>query len=198
MNDEEKKAQEAVEAEAKAKAEAEAEAAKSSSTEEKDYKAIAEANEALALAEKARADAAEALIVKNKSIAKRQDNKDETEPLTEEKVNEIVKNALASAKAEDASPEVVALKEANEKLAIQRAKTAEVVRALKASDGKRTDTATTHFDGEKGIEPKLPDNSPLKEFKFEGNGIYSQKLKSGKTMFKNVNAGPGQPKTWIA
>lgn len=187
MNEEEIKAKEAAEAEA-ARLAAEAEAA-SSSTEEIDYKVIAEANEALAKAEAARADAAEALIVKNKAIEKRQVNP----TLTEERVLELIKTATK----EEASPEALALEEATKNLAIAKAKTAEIARSLKAKEGTRSDSANTHFDGEKGTAPKLQDNSPLKEFKYEGNGIYSQKLKSGKTMYKNQNAGPGQPKTWV-
>lgn len=172
----------------------------SSSTEDTtDYKAIAEAEKARAdAAEEARL-AAEALIVKNKAIAKRQENKEgEQQPLTEDKVAEIVKNVLASTKAEDDSPEAKALEEANKKLAETKAKLAEVARAQQSSEQKRSDSATTHFDGSKVTAPKIAENSPLKDFKYEGNGIYSQKLSSGKTMFKNTNAGPGQPKTWIA
>lgn len=198
MSEEEKKAQEVAEAEAKAKAEEEAKATESSSTEETDYKAIAEANEALALAEKARADAAEALIVKNKAIAKRQENKDgESETLTEDKVTEIVKNLIASTKSEEESPESKALVAAEQAAKEARAKVAELGRALKAKDTVSKDIATTHRDGEVVTAPKLPENSPLKEFTHIGNGVYSLKLKNGKTMFKNTNAGPGQPKTWI-
>src|SRR3990172_4657249 len=86
----------AAEAEA-AKAQAEADALALSN--EIDYKALAEA-------EKARADAAEALIVKNKNIDKR------TEPLTEERVLELI--TLAKENAD--SPEVKALEEAQRKL----------------------------------------------------------------------------------
>jgi hypothetical protein len=196
MNEEEKKAQEAVEAEAAAQAAAEAEAAKGSSTEEVDYKALAEAEKARAdAAEEARL-AAEALIVKNKAIAKRTENKDGEQPtLTEEKVLEMIK--LATAK-EDESPEAKALEEANKKVAEAKAKLAEIARAQKAKELARSDTAGTHFDGQLGTEPKLPDNSPLKTFKYEGNGIYSLKLASGKTMFKNTKPGPGQASSWIA
>lgn len=195
MDEAEKKAAEekaAAEAEAKAKAEAEvkAKAEEEALSKEIDYKALAEAQEARALA-------AEALIVKNKAIAKRAETKEgEDTGLTEERVLELIKTATA--KNEDDSVEAKALEEANKRLKELQAKNTEIVRAFKAKDGVSKDTATTQRDGEKGTEPKLPDNSPLKAFKYEGNGIYSQKLASGKTMFKNVNAGPGQPKSWIA
>ena len=197
MNEEEKKLAEeaaAAEAEGKAKAEAEAKAAEEAlSKEEIDYKALADA-------EKARADAAEALIVKNKALVKREEKKndDGTEPLTEEKVAEIVQKALAQSKETDDSPEAKAYAEAQAKVKELQAKNSEIARALKAKDSISKDSATTHRDGEQGTDPKLPDNSPLKAFKHEGNGVYSLKLASGKTMFKNVNAGPGQPKSWIA
>lgn len=162
-------------------------------SQEIDYKALADA-------EKARADAAEALIIKNKSMAKREEKKndDETTPLTEEKVAEIVAKALAQSKETDDSPEAKAYAEAQAKVKELQTKNGEIARALKAKEGVSKDSATTHRDGEKGTDPKLPENSPLKAFKHEGNGIYSLKLASGKTMFKNVNAGPGQPKSWIA
>lgn len=165
----------------------------SSSTGEIDYKALADA-------EKARADAAEALIIKNKALAKREEKKTDEAPtaITEEKIAEIVLKTLAQTKETDDSPEATAYAQAQAKVKELQAKNAEIARALKAKDTTVSDTATTHRDGEKGTEPKLPDNSPLKAFKYEGNGIYSQKLASGKTMFKNVNAGPGQPKSWIA
>ena len=158
-------------------------------SQEIDYKALADA-------EKARADAAEALIVKNKAIAKRAENKgEENTGLTEERVIELIKTATV--KNEDDSVEARAYAEAQAKVKELQAKNAEIARALKAKDGLSKDTATTQRDGEKGTDPKLPENSPLKAFKYEGNGIYSQKLASGKTMFKNVNPGPGQPKTWV-
>ncbi len=162
----------------------------SSSTEEIDYKALADA-------EKARADAAEALIVKNKAIAKRAEHKEgEDSLLTEERVIELIKSATV--KNEDDSVEAKVYAEAQAKVKELQAKNIEIARALKAKDGVSKDTATTQMDGEKGTEPKLPDNSPLKAFKYEGNGVYSQKLSSGKTMFKNTLAGPGQPKSWLA
>lgn len=196
MDEAEKKLAEeaaAAEAEGKAKAEAEAKVAEEALSKEIDYKALADA-------EKARADAAEALIVKNKAIAKREEKKndDGTEPLTEEKVAEIVAKALAQSKETDDSPEAKAYADAQAKVKELQAKNSEIARALKAKDGVSKDPATTHRDGEKGVDPKLPDNSPLKAFKHEGNGIYTLKLASGKTMFKNLNAGPGQPKSWIA
>lgn len=155
-----------------------------------DYKALADA-------EKARADAAEALIVKNKAIAKREVVKEgEVSTLTEERVLELIKTNTV--KNEDDSVEARAYTDAQAKVKELLAKNAEIARALKAKDGLSKDTATTQRDGEKGTDPKLPENSPLKAFKYEGNGIYSQKLSSGKTMFKNTLAAPGQPKTWLA
>lgn len=197
MNEEEKKAAEQAqalaEAEALADAEAKAKAEEEALSKEVDYKALADA-------EKARADAAEALIIKNKAIAKREEKKndDGPDPLTEEKVAEIVAKALAQSKETDDSPEAKAYAEAQAKVKELQAKNAEIARALKSKNTASNNSATTHFDGQKGTEPKLPENSPLKEFTHIGNGVYSLKLKSGKTMFKNTNPGPGQPKTWVA
>ena len=47
------------------------------------------------------------------------------------------------------------------------------------------------------VEPKLADNSPLKNFKYVGNGVYVFKLSSGKLLYKNPKAKPGERKTWI-
>lgn len=163
------------------------------SQEEVDYKALAEA-------EKARADAAEALIVKNKALAKRNETKPEGEPqaLTEEKVVELIKKVVTTSKEDsDDSPEAKAYADAQAKVRELQAKNAELGRAQKAKDGVSKDSATTHRDGEAGTEPKLPDNSPLKAYKYEGNGIYSIKLASGKTMFKNTKVKPGQPSSWV-
>lgn len=74
---------------------------------------------------------------------------------------------------------------------------AELKRALKSKEGISSDDANTHFDGQKKDDPKLPENSPLKEYKYMGKGIYAKKLKSGKTIFKNTRAISGQPKMWI-
>lgn len=73
----------------------------------------------------------------------------------------------------------------------------ELKRALKSKEGISNDDANTHFDGQKKDEPKLPENSPLKEYKYMGKGIYAKKLKSGKTIFKNTRATPGTAKMWI-
>ena len=83
--EEEKLAEEAAaaEAEAQAKADEEAKAAEALLQEQEiDYKTLAEA-------EKVRADAAEALIIKNKNIAKRQEGKEGEILLTEERVLEL-------------------------------------------------------------------------------------------------------------
>lgn len=193
MNEEEKKAQEAAEAE-------KAEAAEDLSQKEVDYKVIAEANEELAKAEKARADAAEALIIKNKALQKREEKKNdnESEALTEDKVAEIVQKTLAQAKENNDSPEAKALEEANKKLAEIQAKNAEIIRAQKAKETISKDSAQTVVDAEKGVEPKLEANSPLKEYKFMGNGVYSQKLASGKTHYVRNPKVPGLPNSWVA
>jgi hypothetical protein len=159
----------------------------SSSTEEVDYKALADA-------EKARADAAEALIVKNKNIAKRQDiQSEEAKPLTRAEVLELIKTK----ETDDSSAETKALDDANKRVKEIQAKNAELARALKSKDGVSSDSATTQFDGATGGEPKLPDNSPLKAYKYMGNGIYSKKLPGDKTLFKNIKPVPGQPHTWV-
>jgi len=76
------------------------------------------------------------------------------------------------------------------------AKKAELSRALRSKDSISSDTAGTQRDGLPKAEPKLPDNSPLKEYKYEGKGIYSKKLPSGKMLFRNSKPAPGQPKSW--
>jgi len=159
--------------------------------EEIDYRALAEA-------EQARADAAEALIVKNKAIAKRAEVKEvETTTLTREEVLELIKANTPKVETDD-SIEATALVEANKKLAEMKAKNSEIARALKAKDGARNDTASTQFDGEKGTEPKLAESSPLKAYKHEGNNVYSLKLASGKTHYKRSITVPGLPSSWVA
>ena len=153
------KAKEAAEAEAKAKAEAEA--AEAALSKEVDYKILAEA-------EKARADAAEALIMKNKNIYKRSD-------LTEERVLELI--ALSKENKDD-SPEAKALTEAQAKVKELTAKHEEAIRALKAKDGISNDPSSTRHDPLKPEEPKLPPGSPLAGYKHLGNGLYSKKLTS--------------------
>lgn len=77
------------------------------------------------------------------------------------------------------------------------AKNAELARALRAKDNISSDIPSEHRDGLPNEAPKLPDNSPLKEYKYMGNNIYSIKLKTGKTLFRNAKPAPGQPKTWV-
>ncbi len=77
------------------------------------------------------------------------------------------------------------------------AKNSELRRALKSKENAYNDSANTQIDGLPKVEPKLPANSPLREYKYMGNGIYFKKLKSGKTLFKNTKALPGSPKMWV-
>ena len=189
--EEEKLAEEAAaaEAEAQAKADEEAKAAEALLQEQEiDYKTLAEA-------EKVRADAAEALIIKNKNIAKRQEGKEGETSLTEERVLELINQAKADT---DESPEAKALAEAQKNLRVIQAKNTEIARALKNKGTPVKDVAGTERDGEKGTEPKLPEGSPLKAYKHEGNGIYSKKMPNGKTLFINTKASVGQQKKWVA
>ena len=189
--EEEKLAEEAAaaEAEAQAKADEEAKAAEALLQEQEiDYKTLAEA-------EKVRADAAEALIIKNKNIAKRQEGKEGEILLTEERVLELINQAKADT---DESPEAKALAEAQKNLRVIQAKNTEIARALKNKGTPVKDVAGTERDGEKGTEPKLPEGSPLKAYKHEGNGIYSKKMPNGKTLFINTKASAGQQKKWVA
>lgn len=203
MNEEEKKIaaakeaaelaeKEKLEAEKKAKEEADEAENAAKNIDTTDYKAIAEANEALAVAEKERADAAEALIIKNKKIEKRQGQGDET--LTEERVLELIE---ASKVKVDDSEEAKRLDEANKKVKEAQAKTAELARALKAKETASKDIISAQRDGLPGAAPKLPENSPLKTYKYDGNNIYSKKLPSGKTLFRNTKPNPGEPKSWV-
>lgn len=177
----------AAEAETKAKAEEEAKAAEALLQEQEiDYKTLAEAN-AVALA------AAEALIIKNKNIAKRQEG-GETTTLTKEDVLALIAQAKAG---EDDSPEAKALAEAQRNLKIIQGKNAEIARALKNKATPQRDVAGTQRDGETIADPKLPEGSPLKSYKHEGGGIYSKKLASGKTLYMNTKAGVGEQKKWV-
>ena len=73
----------------------------------------------------------------------------------------------------------------------------EVARALKNRDSVSSDSASTHFDAMQTEAPKLPANSPLKDYKYIGNNIYEKKLSSGKTMKRNARPAPGERKVWI-
>ena len=77
------------------------------------------------------------------------------------------------------------------------AKNSELKRALNSKENAYNNSASTQIDGLPKVEPKLPVNSPLKEYKYMGNGVYSKKLKSGKILFKNTKALPGSPKMWV-
>ena len=188
--EEDKLAEEATvaEAEAKAKADEEAKAAEALLKEQEiDYKTLAEA-------EKVRADAAEALIIKNKSIAKRKEGDGETPVLSEKRVSELIQQALTS---QDVSPEATALAEAQKNLRVIQAKNAEIARALKNKSTPVKDVAESHRDGEQAPAPKLPEGSPLKSYKHEGGGIYSKKLANGKTLYINSKPGMGEQKKWV-
>jgi|SRR3990167_2535119 len=156
--------------------------------EEIDYKTLAEA-------EKVRADAAEALIVKNKNIIKRQGGEGEATTLTKEDVLELIKQSKES---DDDSPEARNLAEAQKNVKVLQAKNAEIARALKNKGTPSRDVAGTERDGEQVPQPKLPEGSPLKSYKHEGNGIYSKKMPNGKTLFMNTKAAVGQQKKWVA
>jgi len=77
------------------------------------------------------------------------------------------------------------------------AKNAELARALRAKDTISNDSMGEHRDGLPNEVPKLPENSPLKGYKYEGGSTYSKVLPSGKTLFRNAKPSPGQPKSWI-
>ena len=157
----------------------------SSKTEDIDYKALADA-------EKARADAAEALIVKNKKLEKRHEN--EPAPLTREEVLELI---AQTAQTNDQSPEAKALADAQKAVAELQAKNAELARAAIARASAGDNPASTQRDGlPTEHEPKLPANSPLKDYEYMGNGLYRKKLSSGKHMFRRHPAQPGLPTAW--
>lgn len=158
---------------------------------EPDYKALSESATALAAAEKARADAAEALIIKNKQIGKRTD---EPQALTEERVLELINSAKGDS---DDSPEAKALAAAQATVKQVEAENAELRRGLKSKDGSSSNPASTHRDPLPEVAPTLPPGSPLTGFKHLGNGIYSKKLASGKTMFKNTRAQGNERKSWV-
>lgn len=160
---------------------------------EVDYKALADSNAALAAAEKARADAAEALIIKNKSASKRKED-ETTTTLSEERVKELIREAKGE---NDDSPEAKALTDAQATVKRLEAEKAELIRSAKSKNNASNDGSSTHHDGIPKIEPKLPSNSPLNGFKHLGNGIYSKKLKSGKMMYRNLHAQGNERKTWV-
>lgn len=157
-----------------------------------DYKALHEQSEALREAEKARADAAEALIVKNKNIQQRKEG--DPQGLTEERVREIV---LEAQKKGDDSPEAKILSDAQAKVKKLEGERDEAIRALAGKEKTLKDPPSTQHDPLPEQAPKLPDGSPLKDFKHLGNGLYSMKLSTGKTMFKNTKAQGNERKSWI-
>lgn len=159
---------------------------------EPDYKALAESNAALAAAQQARADAAEALIIKNKNINKRTD--EQPTSLTEERVLELIRSARDDS---DESPEAKALADAQATVKTLAAQNAELIRGDKSKDGVVKNPASTHRDPLPEVAPKLAAGSPLADFKHLGNGIYSKKLASGKTMYKNTKAQGNERKTWV-
>lgn len=165
----------------------ESESESSSQEETVDYSILYEA-------EKERADAAEALIVKNKAISKRQEGKEDASGLTEDRVLELIKQATSQ---KDDSDEAKRLSEAQAKVKALTAKKTELARALKNRDSAYSDTATSHQDSEKAKEPKLPEGSPLKSYKYAGNGVYTKKLANGKTMFVNTRAMANERKKWV-
>lgn len=166
-----------------------------------DYEALAQVNEAIALAEKERADAAEALIVKNKSLAKRHRNdseegiEEEDRPISRKDLEEALRDFKPIREEESEESKRLAL--AQQKVKEAEAKRGELARALKAKDSVINDSAETQRDGMQGNAPKLPDNSPLKSYKHEGNGVYSKKLASGKTMYVNTKATANDAKKWV-
>lgn len=190
MTEEEKQAAEQAEAEAKEKADAEALAALEAEAPSQEEQI--ELLKTLADAEKARADAAEALIVKNKNIEKRQKGDDTT--LTKDDVLELIKQS----KEGDESPEAKALAEAQQNLKAVQAKNAEIARALKSKETPSKAAPGTQRDGDKPLEPKLPEGSPLKSYTHQGNGVYFKKMPNGKTLYINTKATANQPKKWVA
>ena len=144
--------------------------------EEIDYKTLADA-------EKTRADAAEALIVKNKSIAKRKEGQEGEPPsLSEERVLELIRQAKAE---EHDSPEAQALADAQKNLKMIQAKNTEIARALQNKGKPQSAAPGTQRDAEELPKPKLPEGSPLKDYEYKGDGVYSKKLPNGKTFNTN-------------
>ena len=142
--------------------------------------------EALAKAEKARADAAEALLIKNKAISKR--NKEggeipeEDKPITKKDLEEF--KASFTPKGDD-SLEEKALKEAKENLAKLETTNAELARALKGKATINTNSAGTHQDPPEGDAPKISANDAkgLKSAGYVWDGvkrIWKKKLGGGK------------------
>lgn len=155
-----------------------------------DYKALADA-------ERARADAAEALIIKNKAIAKRNQPDSDDKPLTKADVQDIVSSTFAELKEKsELTPEEKELETAKERIRQLEAQNEEKARALKAKAAK-TATATSQRDGDAPVAPKLPANSPLRSYTYVGKGIYSKKLANGKTIYRNTKATGIQQKTWV-
>jgi len=187
--------QKLAEAEAKAKAEADSSLEK----EQPDYKALAEANEAMAKAEKIRADAAEALIIKNKEITRR--NKDgnaegEDKPVTKKDLEEL--EARLKPKLNEESPEEKALKEANENLEKIKIQHAELARAFKSKAGVNNNPASGHEDGTPGVEPKMDegDKKMMKSAGFEYDTVkklWKKKLGGGKFIYTKDS----KTKEWI-
>lgn len=85
------------------------------------------------------------------------------------------------------------------------ARQSELVRALKGKDGEQHDSSGGQRDGQGGggnVAPKLPQGTQTVMsqggFKWDSaRKLYSKKLPSGKTLFANPKAGPGEKRQWI-
>ncbi len=74
----------------------------------------------------------------------------------------------------------------------------ELARTLQSRDTAGNDIASSHRDPMEPLKPKLTPNSPLKDYTLDKTtGVYSKKLKSGKTHFVNPKALAGQRKSWV-
>jgi hypothetical protein len=163
----------------------------SSSTEETiDYAALAQA-------EKERADAAEALIIKNKKISQR--HTDDAVPEEEKPITrKDLEAALASFKPTGTDPDENRFAEAQRKVKELEVKNAEIARALKAKGGVVTAAPGTHRDPMAASEPKLADADAYaykqSGFSWDGKDRVFKKALPGK---KFLNKDPKTGRTWI-
>lgn len=152
-------------------------------------------------AQRERAEAAEALIIKNKAMAKRHKDDDpeeipeEERPITRKELEEALSNFKPKSEESD---EAKRLAEANRRIKEIEAQKAEIARALKSKEQVTTAEPGTHRDPTPGAMPKISaiDAKGLKDSGYTWDGIkrlWKKPLSGGKYLYtRNL-----QDKEWI-
>ena len=152
--------------------------------------------EALAEARKEALEAAEALIIKNKAIARRHKTDaeepvaEEDMPLTRKDLAEALSNFQPNREVE--TEESKRLSEATKRVKELEAKNSEIVRAMKAKDGAITKAPANYRDPMGGSEPKISANDAkgIKDAGYAWDGgkrMWRKKLPDGRyAQFRNL------------